>query len=134
MEEGVCSRPKQLAPFASVEDLSDQSSESPFEKDAQTEMKDPCNQNLMVTNVAPRIDISRASSSSHHEDSSPDEREIMNGKLFPFSILHSFFNFNFIEIIFPPPRRLLKNAYVVNSIRAYFILFCLCLFSRDIFL
>lgn len=134
MEEGVCSRPKQLAPFASVEDLSDQSSESPFEKDAQTEMKDPCNQNLMVTNVAPRIDISRASSSSHHEDSSPDEREIMNGKLFPFSILHSFFLILISSKLFSPPRRLLKNVYVVNSIRAYFILFCSCLFSRDIFL
>lgn len=80
---------RDLAPFASSEDLSDDR-ESPLDEDKQKpklsnieeEMKTPSKTagNLNVTNVAPRIDISRASSSSHQEDSSP-EKELFSGIL-----------------------------------------------------
>ena len=78
---------RELAPFASSEDLSDER-ESPLDEEKQKaklpqieeEMKESSKANLAVINVAPRIDISRASSSSHQEDSSP-ERELILGKL-----------------------------------------------------
>lgn len=78
---------KDLAPYASIEDLSDER-ESPLEEEKQKsklpnieeEMKALTNTNLNVTNTTPRIDISRASSSSHQEDSSP-EREFILGKI-----------------------------------------------------
>lgn len=77
---------RDLAPFASSEDLSDER-ESPLDEEKQKnklphieeEMKESSKTNLTVTNVAPRIDISRASSSSHQEDSSP-ERELVLGE------------------------------------------------------
>lgn len=77
---------KDLAPFASAEDLSDER-ESPSEGDTQkatklTEIAEekttPVKTTLLVRNTTPRIDISRASSSSHPEDSSP-EREMFSG-------------------------------------------------------
>ncbi|XP_065213336.1 proteoglycan 4 isoform X2 [Planococcus citri] len=76
---------RDLAPFASSEDLSDER-ESPLDEEKQKaklpqieeEMKESSKVNLNVINVAPRIDISRASSSSHQEDSSP-ERELLLG-------------------------------------------------------
>lgn len=78
---------RDLAPFASSEDLSDER-ESPLDEEKQKpklpnieeSMKESPKRTLTVTNVAPRIDISRASSSSHQEDSSP-ERELLLGKL-----------------------------------------------------
>lgn len=58
------------APFASLEDLSD---ESPPGED-RVKLEVPGSRE----GGPPRIDISRASSSSHHEDSSP-ERELFGG-------------------------------------------------------
>lgn len=79
---------RDLAPFASSEDLSDDR-ESPLDEDKQKtkladiaeEMKTPSKTSgtLNITNVTPRIDISRASSSSHQEDSSP-EKELFSGR------------------------------------------------------
>ena len=79
---------RDLAPFASSEDLSDER-ESPLDEDKQKPklsnieeevMKTPPKtKTLNVANITPRIDISRASSSSHQEDSSP-ERELYLGK------------------------------------------------------
>ncbi|XP_014273341.1 neurofilament heavy polypeptide isoform X1 [Halyomorpha halys] len=60
---------KGAAPFASVEDLSDDSPED------RAKLEVPGARG----GVTPRIDISRASSSSHHEDSSP-ERELFGGE------------------------------------------------------
>ncbi|CAB0021028.1 unnamed protein product, partial [Nesidiocoris tenuis] len=75
-------RKKGLAPFASLEDLSD---DSPPDDKARLTLpgirEDPSpsgagGQRPSIT--TPRIDISRASSSSHHDDSSP-ERELFAG-------------------------------------------------------
>lgn len=86
---------RELAPFASSEDLSDER-ESPLDEEKQKaklpqieeEMKESSKANLTVINVAPRIDISRASSSSHQEDSSP-ERELLLGEF--SSYIYSYF-------------------------------------------
>jgi len=78
---------RDLAPFASSEDLSDER-ESPLDEKKLSKIEEevmktpPKPKNLNVANVAPRIDISRASSSSHQEDSSP-ERELCLGKEMP---------------------------------------------------
>lgn len=98
-------RVKDLAPFASIEDLSDEG-ESPTEEEKtvavlsniEEKIKQikviprPTNLtsrktysgplgkvNSNVTSKTPRIDISRASSASYQEDSSP-ERELILGK------------------------------------------------------
>lgn len=98
-------RVKDLAPFASIEDLSDER-ESPLDGDkpkttlanieeeaktskvctsstgstsGTTNSSPAAKMNLNVTSTTPRIDISRASSSSHQDDSSP-ERELILGK------------------------------------------------------
>lgn len=96
---------RDLAPFASSEDLSDER-ESPLDEDKQKSklsnieeeiMKTPPKaKTLNVANVAPRIDISRASSSSYQEDSSP-ERELYLGKttaaIMCVAFIHSIQNF-----------------------------------------
>ncbi|XP_014242788.1 titin isoform X2 [Cimex lectularius] len=73
---------KGFAPFASLEDLSDESPPDdkcrltlPGIKEDQTPAGSGSGQRPSIT---PRIDISRASSSSHHDDSSP-ERELFAG-------------------------------------------------------
>lgn len=84
---------RDLAPFASSEDLSDER-ESPLDEEKQKaklpnieeENMKATKTSLTVTNVAPRIDISRASSSSHQEDSSP-ERELVLGKLNYYTLI-----------------------------------------------
>uniref|UniRef100_A0A8D8YUS6 Uncharacterized protein n=2 Tax=Cacopsylla melanoneura TaxID=428564 RepID=A0A8D8YUS6_9HEMI len=74
------------APFASIEDLSpeDETSRGTSRMNSQnsTETKDGSTTSKMAClemPPTPRIDISRASSSSQHDDSSP-EREIMGGE------------------------------------------------------
>lgn len=69
---------KGAAPFASVEDLSDDSPED------RAKLEVPGARG----GVTPRIDISRASSSSHHEDSSP-ERELFGGEYNFISLVDS---------------------------------------------
>ncbi|KAF6211595.1 hypothetical protein GE061_012108 [Apolygus lucorum] len=75
-------RKRGLAPFASLEDLSDDSPPDdkhrltlPGIKEDPAPAGGPAGQRPSIT---PRIDISRASSSSHHDDSSP-ERELFSG-------------------------------------------------------
>lgn len=84
--------PRKLPPLASSEDLSEDLLDSP-EADAKskclegiaevpcgTPAKSPRQQTLCLAMPnAPRIDISRASSSSHHDDSSP-ERDLFVGE------------------------------------------------------
>lgn len=74
---------KGLAPFASVEDLSDEQDSPGHDKHRlalpgikeDSGIKSPRAGPAAIT---PRIDISRASSSSHHDDSSP-ERDLFAG-------------------------------------------------------
>lgn len=70
---------KGLAPFASLEDLSDES--PPDDKCRLTlpGIKEDAGGHRPI-GITPRIDISRASSSSHHDDSSP-ERELFAGNI-----------------------------------------------------
>lgn len=71
-----------LAPFASVEDLSDEQ-DSPGEKHRLTlpGVKEESGVKSPRMGVpTPRIDISRASSSSHQDDSSP-ERDLFTGNI-----------------------------------------------------
>jgi hypothetical protein len=86
---------RRLAPFASVEDLSD---ESPPEEKCRLGLPSiredpPANlsptMRALPVSITPRIDISRASSSSHHDDSSP-ERELFAGKYSRYNLpLHT---------------------------------------------
>ena len=75
------SRSRGLAPFASVEDLSDDQ-DSPVEDKNRLTLpgirEDTGSKSPKPISAAPRIDISRASSSSHHDDSSP-ERDLFAG-------------------------------------------------------
>lgn len=100
-------RVKDLAPFASIEDLSDEGESLSEEGKPKTILSNieeeikpsqviqiptystsrktnsglATNVTLNVTSTTPRIDISRASSSSFQEDSSP-ERELILGKCY----------------------------------------------------
>lgn len=69
---------KGLAPFASVEDLSDGESPPGKHRLALPGIKEDLAPGGPKGCAPPRIDISRASSSSHHDDSSP-ERELFAG-------------------------------------------------------
>lgn len=84
--------PRKLPPLASSEDLSEDLLDSPeadtkskclegiAEVPCGTPAKSPRQQTLCLAMPnAPRIDISRASSSSHHDDSSP-ERDLFVGE------------------------------------------------------
>lgn len=89
------SRSRGLAPFASVEDLSDDQ-DSPVEDKNRLTLpgirEDTGSRSPKPVSATPRIDISRASSSSHHDDSSP-ERDLFAGWLYLscFILLFIFF-------------------------------------------
>lgn len=84
---------RKLPPLASSEDLSEDLLDSPdadlknkclegIEEVSSTPVKLPRQQTICLAMPnTPRIDISRASSSSHHDDSSP-ERDLFVGELF----------------------------------------------------
>lgn len=87
----TCEHVRKLPPLASSEDLSEDLLDSP-EADARnkcledivevpnTPAKSPRQQTICLAMPnTPRIDISRASSSSHHDDSSP-ERDLFVGE------------------------------------------------------
>ncbi|KAI5699776.1 hypothetical protein M8J76_003080 [Diaphorina citri] len=69
------------APFASIEDLSPEEETTCSRMNSQnsTETKEGTKMACLEMPPTPRIDISRASSSSQHDDSSP-EREILGGE------------------------------------------------------